>query len=76
MNDTSASNQAVLTKDIYSRSAIDQAVQDFADRLHIIIFREDEHNVAISISAVGASDDQLVREFLNHLLEISIPPDW
>ena len=66
--------RTVLTKRIYSRSALDQVAEAFAKELRVLILREDDSNVVVSIANLngGAPDDPVMRGFLNHLLEVSV----
>jgi hypothetical protein len=66
--------QVILTHDIYDRTCIEAAAEKYRSSIIVSRLRRDAKESVLALSAQGDGplDERIVRDFLNHLLDLSI----
>jgi hypothetical protein len=65
----------VLTHDVYDRWSVAQAVDDYKAFLAVIVVSQNAEETVVDFSRTGDAappSEQVVREFLNYLLDLSV----
>jgi hypothetical protein len=72
--DPSAVSERVLIHEIYCPASLSRALDDYRPHLDVRVQRTDEHETVIAFTSPNGevADEEVVHEFLNYVLDLSV----